>query len=162
MSFSFKFWFALFELKLSERERKGSEGNIAHVKTKINVKMRRLMTKPTKWLCGQWRLRSAWASAQSDQSLHCALNGYPRTQAFFMRTAKTLIRLGGCPGWSESSLGAHVILLVLSCGGSNRKCFCCVNVYDLKNLLTMVCASSLFRLMDLSIKVKYWTRERTK
>ena len=23
------------------------------------------------------------------------------------RTAKTLIRLGGCPGWSESSLGAH-------------------------------------------------------
>ena len=28
-------------------------------------------------------------------------------QAFIMRTAKTLIRLGGCPGWSESSLGAH-------------------------------------------------------
>ena len=24
-----------------------------------------------------------------------------------MRTAKTLIRLSGCPGWSESSLGAH-------------------------------------------------------
>ena len=24
-----------------------------------------------------------------------------------MRTAKTLIRLGGCPGWSESSLGAQ-------------------------------------------------------
>ena len=24
-----------------------------------------------------------------------------------MRTAKTLIRLGGCPGWSEFSLGAH-------------------------------------------------------
>ena len=37
-----------------------------------------------------------------------------------MRTAKTLIRLGGCPGWSESSLGAQVILLVLSWGGSNR------------------------------------------
>ena len=35
-----------------------------------------------------------------------------------MRTAKTLIRLGGCPGWSESSLGAHSILLVLSCRGS--------------------------------------------
>ena len=33
------------------------------------------MTKPTKWLCAQWRLRSAWASAQSDQSLPCALNG---------------------------------------------------------------------------------------
>ena len=35
-----------------------------------------------------------------------------QTQAFFMRTAKTLIRLGGCPGWSESSLGAPVIFLV--------------------------------------------------
>ena len=28
-------------------------------------------TKPTKWLCAQRRLRSAWASAQSDQSLCC-------------------------------------------------------------------------------------------
>ena len=24
-----------------------------------------------KWVCAQWRLRSAWASAQSDQSLRC-------------------------------------------------------------------------------------------
>ena len=44
-----------------------------------------------------------------------------------MRTAKTLIRLGGCPGWSESSLGAYAILLVLSRSGSNfvvvPKCF---------------------------------------
>ena len=31
-----------------------------------------LMTKPTKWLCTQRRLRSAWASAQSDQSSLCA------------------------------------------------------------------------------------------
>ena len=27
------------------------------------------MTKPTKWMCAQLKLRSAWASAQSDQSL---------------------------------------------------------------------------------------------
>ena len=39
-----------------------------------------------------------------------------------MLTAKTLIRLGGGPGWSESSLGAHAILLVLSWGGSNQYC----------------------------------------
>ena len=32
------------------------------------------MTKPTKWLCIQ-QLSSAWESAQSDQSLCCALNG---------------------------------------------------------------------------------------
>ena len=30
-----------------------------------------------------------------------------------------LIRLDGCPGWSESLLGTQVILLVLSCGDSN-------------------------------------------
>ena len=36
-----------------------------------------------------------------------------------MQTTKTLIRIGGCLGWSESSLGAHAILLVLSWGGSN-------------------------------------------
>ena len=35
--------------------------------------MSHLMTKPTKWLCTQQRLRSAWASVQSDQSLRCAL-----------------------------------------------------------------------------------------
>ena len=65
------------------------------------------MRKPTKWVCAQRRLRSAWASAHSDQSLRCALNVYLSTQGFFMRTAKTLIRLGGCPGWFESSLGAQ-------------------------------------------------------
>ena len=69
--------------------------------------MNRDMTKPTKWLCAQLRLRSAWASAQSDQSLRCAFNGWLRTQAFFTRTAKTLIKLGACPGWPESSLGAQ-------------------------------------------------------
>ena len=29
------------------------------------------MTKPTKWVCAQRGLRSAWASAQSDQILRC-------------------------------------------------------------------------------------------
>ena len=33
--------------------------------------MSRDMSKPTMWLCAQRRLRSAWASAQSDQSLRC-------------------------------------------------------------------------------------------
>ena len=33
--------------------------------------MSRDMTKPTKSVCAQRRLRSAWASAQSDQSLRC-------------------------------------------------------------------------------------------
>ena len=33
-----------------------------------NPQLSRLVTKPTKWHVRPWRLRSAWASAQSDQS----------------------------------------------------------------------------------------------
>ena len=39
---------------------------------------------------------------------------------YLLSAVKTLISLGGCPGWSESSLGAHVSLLVLSCVSSNN------------------------------------------
>ena len=42
------------------------------------------------------------------------LHSYP------MSAQWKLIRLGGCPGWSKSSLGAHVILLILSWAGSNH------------------------------------------
>ena len=77
------------------------------------------MSKPTKWVCAQRRLRSAWASAQSDQSLRCPHEETLDLKLPSERTAKTLIRLGGCPGWSEFSLGAKVILLVLSWGGSS-------------------------------------------
>ena len=65
------------------------------------------MTKPTKWMCTQWRLRSAWASVQSDQSLRCPHEETSGPLLPIECTAKTLIRLGRCPGWSESSLGAH-------------------------------------------------------
>ena len=33
-------------------------------------------------------------------------------------TAKALIQLDGCPGWSESSLDAHNFCFILSCSGS--------------------------------------------
>ena len=58
----------------------------------------RLFELPHDGMCAQRRLRSAYASAQSDQSLHCphddTLGPLLRTE----HTAKTLIRLGGCPG----------------------------------------------------------------
>ena len=77
----------------------------------VRVYMSRDMTKPTKRLCTQRRLRSAWASAPSDQSLRCpheeALGPLLRIE----RTAKTLIRLGGV------FAGRTLILLVLSCRG---------------------------------------------
>ena len=51
-------------------------------------------------MCAQRRLRSAWVSAQSDQSLRCPLEESLGPELPIKRTAKTLIRLGGCPGWS--------------------------------------------------------------
>ena len=63
-------------------------------------------------MCGQRRLRSAWASALFDQSLRYALSGYLRTQAFFMQTAKT-----DQTADAQTDLGAHAILLVFSCIG---------------------------------------------
>ena len=59
-------------------------------------------------------------SEDSDQPGHPPSQWVPEDPMFFMRTAKNLIRLGGCPGWSESSLGAEVILLVWSYGGSYK------------------------------------------
>ena len=87
---------------------------------KQQKEMSRDMTKPTKWVCAQRRLRPAWASAQSDQSLRCPHEETLGPSLPIERTAKTLIRLGGCPGWSESSQGAHASLLVLSRCGSNE------------------------------------------
>ena len=73
-------------------------------------------------MCAQQRLRSAWASAQSDQSLRCVLSGLLSTQGSEYSDQR-------CPGWSEYSLGAHAILLVLSCCGSNWKIFIPVHHY---------------------------------
>ena len=77
------------------------------------------MTKPTKWhVCPAKTHIYQPRHPPSLISLHCALNGSLRAQGFFKWTAKTLIRLDGCPGWPESLLGAHVRLLVLSWGSS--------------------------------------------
>ena len=54
------------------------------------------------------RIWSAWASAQSDQSLRC-----PHEE-----TLGPQLPIDGCPGWSEYLLGAQAIVLVLSWGGS--------------------------------------------
>ena len=56
-------------------------------------------------MCAQRRLRSAWASKKA-----CVLS--------YQLSAKWRLRQCGCPGWSESSLGAQAILLVLSCSCS--------------------------------------------
>ena len=63
-------------------------------------------------ICPAWSVFAVWRT-QAFFMVRCMLSRKLRTQAFFMRTAKTQIRLGG----SESSLGTHAILLALSWGG---------------------------------------------
>ena len=58
-------------------------------------------------MCAQRRLRSVWTSAQSDQSLRCSHEEALGSWLPIKRTTKT----GGWTGWSESSLGAQVIML---------------------------------------------------
>ena len=69
------------------------------------------------YLCAMRRLRSAWA-LPSLISLRYLQEESSGPSLPIERTAKTLIRLGRCPGWSESSLGVQSIILVLSWGGS--------------------------------------------
>ena len=62
---------------------------------------------------GMWaqrRLRSASASAVRMKKTW--ILSYPLSAS-----EDSVIRLSGCPGWSESSLCAHATLLVLSCCG---------------------------------------------
>ena len=58
-------------------------------KNKIDPKQ----DKTNKMTCA---LREDLNHSQADQCLRCALNGLPRTKGLFMRTAKTLVRPGGC------------------------------------------------------------------
>ena len=98
--------------------------------------MSRHMTKPAKWPVHTAKtqislgIRPVWSlSAWRHQSDHCPHDDTLGPQHMILSYMYPLsplqrlirlggIRLGGCPGWSESSLGAQIILLVLSWGGS--------------------------------------------
>ena len=74
--------------------------------------MTRSTTKPTKWPMRPPTTQiSLRLSAQSDHSSLC-------TQAKDLSFLH--VDSNGCPGWSESSLGAQVLLLVLSCCSWNQ------------------------------------------
>ena len=68
-------------------------------------------------MCAQQRLRSACPSTQSDQS---SLSEWRKLGSLATRWghSEDSDQTGRMQGWSESSLGAHAILLVLSWVGS--------------------------------------------
>ena len=75
-----------------------------------------LMTKPAKWHVHtaktQIRLGIVFAV--------CMKKAWVLSYPF--STQRRLIRLGKCPGWSESLLGTQIIFLVLTWGGSFTLC----------------------------------------
>ena len=78
-----------------------------------------LNDKTNKMTCAQQRLGSAWASAQSDHSLLSAWRNIGSLTTYWAHSDDS-DQIGQCPDWSESSLDAHIVLLVLSCSSSNR------------------------------------------
>ena len=75
------------------------------------------MTKPTKWLCAQRRLRSAWVSAQSDQSSLCA-HWVAKGPKFLHADSVDSDQTGRMPRLIWVFAGRTLTLLVLSCRGS--------------------------------------------
>ena len=81
----------------------------------------RLMTKPAKWLCAHRRLRSDWASTQSDQSSLCA-QLVAEDPVFLHANSEDSDQTGRMPRLTWVFAGRTVILLVLSWGGSVILC----------------------------------------
>ena len=77
-------------------------------------------TKQTKWLCAQGRLRSAWISAQSDQSLRYPHKDSLDSLLYVQRQVKT-DQAGQMPRLIWVFLGHIWHLLALSCSGSNEE-----------------------------------------
>ena len=89
----------------------------------VNVwkQMSRDMTKPTKWLCAQRRLRSAWAPSLMKSSLSAwrKLGSLATYWAYSEGSDQT----GRMPRLILVFAGRTLILLVLSCRGSNLDCY---------------------------------------
>ena len=82
-----------------------------------NVHLSRLVTKPPMWLCAQRRLRSAWASTQSDQSLLSA-QWLAKGPSFLHADSENSDQTGRMPRLIWVFAGRTLSLLVLSWGGS--------------------------------------------
>ena len=75
------------------------------------------MTKPTKWVCAQQRLGSAWASAQSDQSSLCA-QWVAKDPSFLHADSEDSDQTGWMPRLIWVFAGCTATLLVVSFHGS--------------------------------------------
>ena len=86
----------------------------------ISIQMSRLMTKPPKWPLRPAKTQISLGIRQHPPSLirlfAVRMKKHLGPQLPIERTAKTLISLGGWPGWPESSLGYTVLPYIQSMG----------------------------------------------
>ena len=83
-----------------------------------HAQMSRHTTKPTKWVGAQRRLRSAWASAQSDQSLRCS---HEDVVLSYPLSAQRRLWSDWADAQADLSLRwAHSHFVVFSCRDSSR------------------------------------------
>ena len=94
-TFCFLLWVICLRILLFESAHKTYKMTCGPAKTQISLNIRPV------WSVFAVRKKKAWVL------------GYT------ISAKRRLIRLGGCTGWSESPLGAHAILFVMSCAGSN-------------------------------------------
>ena len=86
----------------------------------FNKYMSHLMTKATKWLCAQRRLRSAWAFAQADQSSLSTWRNIGSSATHWVH-CEDFDQTGQMPRLIWVFAGCTVISLLLSWGGSVMK-----------------------------------------
>ena len=89
----------------------------------FGIRVSHLMTKPTKWLCVQRRLRSVWASAQSDHSLL-----YLHEESSHWVHREDTDQTGRMPRLIWVFAGCTATLLLFS-WGSSEFCFCSVSSF---------------------------------
>ena len=82
----------------------------------LRWQLSRLMTKPTLWLCAQRRLRSAWAFAQSDQSLRCPHEKIARVLSNPLSTSEDSDQSGQMPSliWVFAGRTCHIVGFVVT------------------------------------------------
>ena len=107
------------------------------------------MTKPIKWVWAQRRLRSAWASAQSDQSSLC--------DQWVAKDPRILH--ADSEHWSDwaeaqddlSLRWGTLILLVLSCRGSFSMVYCYLWCVDMKSVIADHVSQSIVNFLNIRI-----------
>ena len=95
----------------------GSLGSMSSLWVVLNICMSHDMTKPTKWVCTQRWLRSAWVSNQSDQSSLSVWRNLGSIAAHWAQSEDS-DQTGRMPRLIRVFAGRTLVLLVLSCRGS--------------------------------------------